>query len=84
VLGEDVATDLDALAGPLNRARVVAVLDDVVVDAGGAELPEPRERVRDDEPDGDHGEGPRRHVVVERDHGTFLPDHEGHERLLRV
>ena len=79
---EDVTADANGIARPLQRARVVAVLDDVVVDAAPAELPEPEDRIDGDDPDRDDGERPRGDVVAERDHAALLPDHERHQSLL--
>ena len=79
---DDRAADLNCFARPVERAGVVAVLDDVVVDAAPAELPEPEDRIDGDDPDRDDGERPRGDVVAERDHAALLPGHERHPSLL--
>ena len=61
--------DEDRLAAwPAQRAGVVAVLQDVVVDPAAGELPEPDDEVRDDQADRDDREAARRDVVAKREH----------------
>ena len=53
----------------VSEVTAEAVAEDVDVDAGLGQLPEPDEAVGDDQPDRDDREGLRRDVVLQRQHG---------------
>src|SRR5581483_5809902 len=59
-------------AGAVERARVVAVAEDVDVDARRLELPEPDEEAGDDQPDRDERRRPAGNAVAEREHRRSL------------